>query len=76
MLTTRGVSPSNAVVGIEAVLEILAVLVGGVLGQHLAAGGALERLEACLALDGEGGGILRRVSGDDLVRVFQGVTEY
>lgn len=35
------------------------MLVGGVLDEHLAVGGALERLEACFALDGEGSGILR-----------------
>lgn len=48
----------DTVVGTEAVGEGLAVLVGGVLLEHLASHGALERLEALLALDGEGGGIL------------------
>lgn len=56
----------NAIIGVEAVLEALGVLVGGVLGQHLAGCGALEGLEACLALDGEGGGILEIVSREDV----------
>lgn len=34
------------------------MLVGSVVGQHLAARGALEGLEAGFALDGLGGGIL------------------
>jgi len=50
----------NAVVGVEAVGEGLAVLVIGVVGQHLAAGGALEGLETSLALDCESGGVLAR----------------
>jgi hypothetical protein len=41
----------DALVGVEAVAEVFGVLVRGVVGQHLAAGGALERLEARLALD-------------------------
>lgn len=57
-----GGSFENAVVGIEAVLKALGVLVGGMLGQHFAGGGALERLEARLALDGEGSGVLGDVS--------------
>jgi hypothetical protein len=48
----------DTVVGVEAVLEVLAVLVRGVVGEHLAAGCALERLEARLALDRLGGGVL------------------
>jgi len=38
-------------VGVKAVTKVLAVLVGGVVGEHLAAGGALEGLEAGLALN-------------------------
>jgi hypothetical protein len=34
------------------------VLVGGVIGKHLTARGALERLEAGFALDGLGGSVL------------------
>jgi hypothetical protein len=41
----------NTVLGVEAVLEVLAVLVRGVIGEHLAVRRALERLEARLALD-------------------------
>jgi hypothetical protein len=48
----------DTVFGVEAVLEVLAVLVRGVVGEHLAAGCALERLEARLALDRLGGGVL------------------
>jgi hypothetical protein len=48
----------NAVVGVEAVGELLAVLVGGVVRQHLLARRALERLEAGFALDGLGRGVL------------------
>lgn len=51
--------PDNAVFGIEAILEGLAVLVGGVVTEHFAACRALEGLEACLALDGESGGVLQ-----------------
>lgn len=42
----------DTVFGAKAVGEGLAVLVGGVLLEHLARRGALERLEARLALDG------------------------
>ena len=57
--TVRGAEKlfDNAVIGVEAVLEVLGVLVRGVLGQHLAGCGALERLEACFALDSESGGV-------------------
>lgn len=41
----------HTLVGVEAVTKVLAVLVGGVVGEHLAAGGALKGLEAGLALD-------------------------
>jgi hypothetical protein len=41
----------SALVGVEAVLELLAVLVACVVGKHLAARGALEGLEAGFALD-------------------------
>ena len=41
----------GAVVGIEAVLEVLGVLAGGVLSEHLARDCGLERLKARLALD-------------------------
>ena len=47
---------------IEAVGELLAVLVRGVFGEQLAACGALEGLEAGLALDGLGGGVLYPIS--------------
>ena len=40
-----------AIFGVKTVLEVLGVLVGGVLGEQLARGGALEGLEARLALD-------------------------
>lgn len=53
---------SNAVVGIEAVSKLLAVLVRGVFGEQLAVCGALEGLEAGLALDGLGGSVLCAVS--------------
>ena len=43
---------------VEAVRELLVVLVRGVVGQHLLARGALEGLEAGLALDGLRGGVL------------------
>lgn len=45
----------NTVFGVEAVGELLAVLVCGVFGEQLAVCGALEGLEAGLALDGLGG---------------------
>lgn len=48
----------NAIVSIEAILERLAVFVRGMIAEHLATGGALEGLEAGLALDGEGSGVL------------------
>lgn len=48
----------NAVGGFEAVLEVLGVLVAGVFGEHLARGGALEGLEARLALDAKGRDVL------------------
>ena len=49
----------HAIVAVETVGEGLVVLVGSVLAQHLLAGGALEVLEAGLALDGLGGEVLR-----------------
>jgi len=49
----------NAVVGVEAVLKVLGVFVGSVLGKHFAGGGALKGLEAGLAFDGKCGGVLR-----------------
>lgn len=49
----------DTVLGVEAVLEVFGVLVGGVLDKHLARGGALEGLEARLALDRLGGSVLR-----------------
>ena len=52
----------NTVVGVEAVSELLAVLVRGVFGEHLTVCGALEGLEAGLALDGLGGGVLLCIS--------------
>lgn len=48
----------DTIVGVEAICELLAVLVGSVVGQHLLACGALEGLEASLALDGLRGGVL------------------
>lgn len=50
---------NDTVFGVEAVLEVLGVLVGGVLDEQLARGGALEGLEARLALDGLCAGVLR-----------------
>ena len=52
----------NTVVGVEAVDKLLAVLVRGVLGEELAVRSALERLEASLALDGLGSGVLSSIS--------------
>jgi len=52
----------NTVVGVEAVSELLAVLVRSVFGKELAVSGALEGLEAGLALDGLGGGVLCAIS--------------
>lgn len=52
----------NTVSCVEAVGKLLAVLVGRVIGQHLLACGALERLEAGFALDSLGSGILGSVS--------------
>lgn len=51
-------SSRNTIVGVKAVLERFAVLVRGVVAQHLTVGGALEGLEASLAFDGEGRSIL------------------
>jgi hypothetical protein len=51
-------SSSNAVLSLEALLERLGVLVRSVLSEHLATRGALEGLEARLALDGEGRRVL------------------
>lgn len=48
----------DTLVGVEAVGELLAVLVRSVLRKQFLAGGALERLEARLALDGLRRGIL------------------
>jgi hypothetical protein len=50
----------NTILGVEAVGELLAVLVRGVLGEKLAVCGALEGLEARLALDGLGCGVLEK----------------
>ena len=50
------------VVGVEAIGKLLAVLVRGVFGKHLAVCGALEGLEASLALDGLSGRVLYRIS--------------
>lgn len=49
----------DTVLGVEAVLKVFGVLVGGVLGEQLARGGALEGLEARLALYGLCVGVLR-----------------
>jgi pyrimidine operon attenuation protein/uracil phosphoribosyltransferase len=48
----------NTLVGVEADGKVLAVLIRGMVGKHLAAGGALESLEAGFALDGLGSGVL------------------
>lgn len=48
----------DAIVGVEAIGELLAVLIRRVVGQHLLARGPLEGLEAGFALDGLRGGIL------------------
>jgi hypothetical protein len=48
----------NTLVFVEADSKVLAVLVGCVVGKHLTARGALECLEAGLALDGLGGSVL------------------
>jgi hypothetical protein len=48
----------NTLVLVEADSEVLAVLVGCVVGKHLATRGALEGLEAGLALDRLGGSVL------------------
>jgi len=48
----------NAVGSLEAVLESLAVLIRGVLDKQLAVRGALEGLEARLALDALGRDVL------------------
>lgn len=52
----------NTIIGVEAVSKLLAVLVRGVFGEQLAVCGALEGLEAGLALDGLGGGVLFAIS--------------
>jgi hypothetical protein len=52
----------NTIVGVEAVGELLAVLVRGVFGKQLAVCSALEGLEAGLALDALGGGVLYMIS--------------
>lgn len=65
----EGSSFGNTIVRIEAVAEVLAVLVRGMIGQHLLAGGALEGLEAGLALDCLRGGILAVVSATCLSNV-------
>jgi hypothetical protein len=52
----------NTVVGVEAVIKLLAVLVRGVFGEQLAVCGALKGLEAGLALDSLGGGVLCAIS--------------
>jgi hypothetical protein len=49
----------NTFVGVEAVAKVLGVLIRGVVGEHLAACGALEGLEARLALDGLRGRVLK-----------------
>jgi hypothetical protein len=49
----------GAIVSVEAVLEVLGVFVGGVLGEQNARGGGLEGLEARLALDGLCANVLR-----------------
>ncbi|KAH7091332.1 hypothetical protein FB567DRAFT_272228 [Paraphoma chrysanthemicola] len=48
----------NAIRRLKAVGKLLAVLIARVVGQHLLARGALERLEACFALDGLCCGVL------------------
>jgi hypothetical protein len=60
--TLLPVSPGNTVFGLEALLEGFGVLICSVLGKHLATCGALEGLEARLALDAKGGGVLGGVS--------------
>lgn len=52
----------NTILGVEAVGKLLAVLVRGVFGEQLTVRGALEGLEARLALDGLGCGVLRMIS--------------
>ncbi len=52
----------NTVFGVEAVGELLAVLVRGVFGEELAVCGTLEGLEAGLALDSLGCRILLLIS--------------
>lgn len=42
----------NTILRIEAVSELLAMLIRGVVGKHFLARGALESLEAGFALDG------------------------
>jgi hypothetical protein len=57
----RRCSFRDAVLGVEAVRKCLAVFICGVLGKHVAVGGALEGLKAGLALDGKGGHVLHKV---------------
>lgn len=57
----------NTLVGVEAVAKVLAVLVACVISEHLAAGGSLEGLEARLALDRLGRGVLVTGSAFNLV---------
>ena len=52
----------HTVVGVEAVNKLFAVLVCGMFGKELAVCGALKGLEAGLALDGLGGGVLFMIS--------------
>lgn len=52
----------NTISLVETVGELFAVLVRGVFGEQLAVGGALEGLEASLALNGLSGRVLNRIS--------------
>jgi hypothetical protein len=54
----RSLFRGGPLVGVETVLELLAVLVARVVGKHFAACGALEGLEASFALDCLRGGVL------------------
>lgn len=62
----------NTVGGVEAVLKLLAVLVRGVFGEELAVCGALKGLEARLALDGLGGGVLCAISSRAYEQLLRG----
>ena len=64
----------DALVSVEAVAKVLAVLIRGVVGEHLAAGGALEGLEAGFALDGLGGCVLLRCQSNLLSKHAFGKT--